>query len=118
MNANIVQTLSRHAARSVTRRGSLLTLGSALVTTVAAPSLALAGKSKKKTKRKSRKNATQKAEDQANQVCASQVAGCRSAILAGCSASTSTCLAAAECCSSLSVCNTTEFFSCLVTVSS
>ena len=78
MNANIVETLSRHAAQSVSRRGSLLTLGGALAASVAAPSLALAGKSRKKGKRKSRKNASQDAEEQANQVCASQVAGCRS----------------------------------------
>ena len=132
MSAIIVDALSRHAAQTVTRRGSLLTLGGTLAAAIAAPSLAQAGQNTGKNKGQKRKNAKRKAEqkaaeqaeqaeqaeNQANQVCASQVAGCRTEILSVCSLPGGQCIAVADCCSSLGACNTTEFFTCVVAISS
>jgi hypothetical protein len=128
MSANIVEALSRHAAHTVTRRGSFLSLGGMLAAAVAVPSLALAGKKNGKNKGEKRKKAKKKADQQAaelarlaeqaeaeaNQICANQIAGCRQAVLSNCSAPGGQCIAAADCCSSLAACNTTEFFSCIV----
>ena len=117
MSANIVEALSRRAAQSVTRRGSLLTLGGALTATVTGTAPVQAEKNKKKSKKKAKQKAAEQAENEANQVCANQVASCRAEVLRVCSLSGGKCLVAADCCSSLSVCNTTGFFSCIVAVS-
>jgi hypothetical protein len=119
MSTNIVDALSRHAAQSTTRRGSILTLGGALTAAVA-PSLAQAKKADKKAKkakkRRAQQRATERAENEANQVCANQVPACKAEILAVCGLSGGRCLLAAECCSSLGVCNATELISCVVEV--
>jgi hypothetical protein len=120
MNEQAVEALSRRAAASMSRRGSLLSLGGALAAAVAAPSLAQAKSSKnakKAKKRKARQRAAERAENQANQACQSQVAGCKTHLLSVCRLSGGRCIAAAECCSSLGACNTAEFFACLVAVS-
>jgi hypothetical protein len=134
MSAIFVEALCRYAAQSMTRRGSLLTLAGTLATAVATPSIIQAEKNNGQKKKKDKKNAERKAaeqaeqarqqaeqaelarqqaENQANQVCANQVAGCRAEILSNCVGPQ--CFAAAECCTSLGTCNTTQFFSCLVT---
>jgi hypothetical protein len=108
MNEQTVEVLSRRAATSVSRRGSLLSLGGALAAVITAPSLTQAKKSTKKAKRK----AAQRAENEANLICQSQVAGCRARVLAECDGPT--CPALAECCSSLGTCDFNGFFACLV----
>jgi glucose/arabinose dehydrogenase len=119
MNANVVHALSRRAAHSISRRGTLLTLGGALAA-AAAPSLAQAKKNtkkaKKKARRKAQERAAEQAENQANQACQNQVAGCRAHILAVCQLPDGKCVAAADSCSSLGTCNVTEFFARLVAV--
>ena len=120
MNEQTVDALSRRTARSMSRRGSLLTLGGALAATIAVPSLAEAKKNSKKAKkakkRKAQQRAAEQAENQANQACQSQVAGCKAHILDVCQLSGGRCVPAAECCSSLGACNVTGFITCLVTV--
>jgi hypothetical protein len=116
MHEQTVEVLSRRAAASMSRRGSLLSLGGALVAAISAPSLAQAKKNTKKGKKKAKRKAAERIENQANLVCQSQVAGCRAQILAVCNAPGSVCAAVANCCSSLGTCNATEFFTCLVTV--
>src|SRR5688500_2553556 len=122
MNEQTVAVLSRRAAASMSRRGSVLSLGGALAAAMAAPSLAQAKtsskKGKKAKKRKAQQRAAEQAESQANQVCQSQVEGCRAQFLAICNAPSSVCAAVANCCSSLGTCNTTEFFACLVSETS
>jgi hypothetical protein len=72
---------------------------------------------KKKSRKKGKQKAAERAENQANQVCASQVAPCRTKILAECTLPGARCLAAADCCSTLGVCDTAGFFTCIVAVS-
>ena len=117
MSVTIVEALSRHAAQSATRRGSLLSLGGVVAAAVA-PATTQAKKKTKKGKKKAKRKAAEQAESRANEVCASQVAGCRAEILGGlCSLPDGKCLAVADCCSSFSVCDTTGFFNCIAAVS-
>ena len=60
MNEQSVEVLSR-AAASVSRRGSLLTLGGALAAAITAPSLVQAEKNTKKAKKAKRRKAEQRA---------------------------------------------------------
>jgi uncharacterized protein YlxW (UPF0749 family) len=117
MYEQTVEVLSRRAAASMSRRGSLLSLGGALAAAVAAPSLAQAKKntkkSKKAKKRKAQQRAAEQAENQANQVCQSQVEGCRTLVVDLCEGQGNECLAAANCCSSLGACDVTGFFACV-----
>jgi hypothetical protein len=113
MNEQTVEVLSRRAA-SISRRGSLLSLGGALAA-AAVPSLAEANKSKK-GKKKAKKKAAERAENEANLICQSQVAGCRARVLAACDGSI--CPTLADCCSSLGACDFNGFFACLISSSS
>ena len=118
MYEQTVDVLSRRAAASMSRRGSLLSLGGALAAAIAAPSLAQAKKKnakkdKKKAKRKAQQRAAEQAENQANQVCQSQVEGCRTLVVDLCEGQGNECLAAANCCSSLGACDVTGFFACV-----
>jgi hypothetical protein len=117
MNEQTVEVLSR-AAASVSRRGSLLTLGGALAAAITAPSLVEAKKNSKKAnkakKRKAQQRAAEQAENEANLICQSQVAGCRARILAECDGPT--CPAAADCCSFFGACDFSGFFTCLISV--
>ncbi len=114
MNEQTVEVLSRRAAASMPRRGSLLVLGGALAAAITAPSLAQA-KNRKKGKKAKRKAAEQ-AENEANLVCQSQVEGCRAHVLKACEGDSDLCLAAIPCCSSLGACDVTGFFACLVAI--
>ena len=117
MYEQTVEVLSRRAAASMSRRGSLVSLGGALAAVIAAPSLAQAKKntkkSKKAKKRKAQQRAAEQAENQANQVCQSQVEGCRTLVVDLCEGQGNECLAAANCCSSLGACDVTGFFACV-----
>jgi hypothetical protein len=113
MYEETVEVLSRRAAASMSRRGSLLSLGGALAAVIASPSLAQAKKNSKKGKKKAKQKAAERAENVANQVCQSQVAGYRAHVLAECSLPDAGCIAGADCCSSLGICNVADFFTCL-----
>ena len=117
MYEQTVEVLSRRAAASMSRRGSLLSLGGALAAVIAAPSLAQAkkntNKARKAKKRKAQQRAAEQAENQANQVCQSQVEGCRTLVVGLCEGQGNECLAAANCCSSLGACDVTGFFACV-----
>jgi uncharacterized protein YlxW (UPF0749 family) len=117
MYEQAVEVLSRRAAASISRRGSLVSLGGGLAAIIAAPSLAQAKKNtkkdKKKAKRKAQQRAAEQAENQANQVCQSQVEGCRTLVVDLCEGQGNECLAAANCCSSLGACDVTGFFACV-----
>jgi uncharacterized protein YlxW (UPF0749 family) len=117
MYEQTVEVLSRRAAASMSRRGSLVSLGGALAAVIAAPSLAQAKKNTKKArkakKRKAQQRAAEQAENQANQVCQSQVEGCRTLVVDLCEGQGNECLAAANCCSSLGACDVTGFFACV-----
>ena len=110
MNEQTVEALSRRAAASISRRGSLLTLGGALA--ASATSSLVEAKSSKKGKKKAKKKAAQRAENEANLICQSQVAGCRARVLAECDGPT--CPVVADCCSSLGACDFNGFFACLI----
>jgi hypothetical protein len=113
MYEQAVEVLSRRAAASMSRRGSLLSLGGALAAAIAAPSLAQAKKNTKKDKKKAKRKAAERAENQANLVCQSQVEGCRTLVVDLCEGQGNECLAAANCCSSLGACDVTGFFACV-----
>ena len=117
MYEQAVEVLSRRAAASISRRGSLVSLGGGLAAVIAAPSLAQAKKNSKKArkakKRKAQQRAAEQAENQANQVCQSQVEGCRTLVVDLCEGQGNECLAAANCCSSLGACDVTGFFACV-----
>jgi hypothetical protein len=121
MYEQTVEVLSRRAAASMSRRGSLLSLGGALAAAITAPSLAQAKKNTKKgkkaKKRKAQQRAAERAENQANQVCQSQVEGCRTLVADLCEGQGNECLAAANCCSSLGACDITGFFACVAALS-
>jgi hypothetical protein len=112
-----VAALSRRAA-SMSRRGSLLTLGGALAAAIAAPSPVQGEKDKKKSRKKAKRKADQKAaeqaENEANAVCQSQVAGCRAHLLDVCQLPGGRCVAVAGCCSALGTCDFDGFLTCLV----
>src|SRR5918993_2172710 len=117
MYEQTVEVLSRRAAASMSRRGSLVSLGGALAAVIAAPSLAQAKKNSKKArkakKRKAQQRAAEQAENQANQVCQSQVEGCRTLVVDLCEGQGNECLAAANCSSSLGACDVAGFFACV-----
>jgi hypothetical protein len=113
MNEQIVEVLSRRAASSMSRRGSLVTLGGALAAAITAPSLVQAKKGSKKGKKTAKRKAAQRAENEANLICQSQDAGCRAHVLNVCQGEGGFCIAAVECCSSLGECDVTGFFACL-----
>jgi hypothetical protein len=112
MNEQTIEVLSRRAAASMSRRSSLLSLGSALAAASAAPSLAQA-KNAKKGKKKAKRRAAERAENEATQICLSQDAQCRAHVLKVCQGEGGLCLAAIECCSSLGACDVAGFFGCL-----
>lgn len=96
---------SRHAARAVTRRASMLALGGTALTAVFAAALPAGGKSRKRKKGK-------KGKKDINQLCARQVAQCRTAIVTICSGDT--CPVIIEvCCPLLGTCQNSAFFDCL-----
>jgi hypothetical protein len=103
MSERIFDSLTRRTAAAMSRRCTLLTLGSAVVAAAAGgPTTTSAARRGKKT----------------NNRCQNQVGGCRSVIAAVCELEPAQCLAAVDCCSSLGTCNVTAFFDCLAAVSS
>jgi hypothetical protein len=116
MNEQTVEALSRRAAVSMSRRTSLLSLSGALAAAIAAPSLVQAKKDSKKGRKKSKRKAAERAENEADQICQSQVAGCRAHVLDVCQLPGFKCIQAADCCSSLGACDVNGFFSCVAAV--
>jgi hypothetical protein len=128
MNEKTLETFTRRAATVVSRRVSLLTLGSAGLVALAGPITAEAkknGKNKKKNsnkkKRKSAGNVTsqcqQDLEDCSAQatLCAGQVGPCAATLSNTCDDDDPACPEqATACCQYLATCDVTAFFACLV----
>jgi hypothetical protein len=102
---------SRRAGDAVSRRSSLMTLGSTvLAAMVAMPSFGVAGKSgKSKNKNKSKKQA----KKQSLKLCQQQVGQCQTFINAECQGNGCGTVVAV-CCPLLGTCQNEAFFTCLV----
>jgi hypothetical protein len=102
---------SRRAGEAVSRRSSLVTLGSAvLAAMVAMPGSGVAGKSgKSKNKNKSKKQA----KKQSLKLCQQQVGQCQTFIKAECQGNGCGTVVAV-CCPLLGTCQNEAFFTCLV----
>ena len=104
-------TLFRHARSIVSRRTSLLRLGTAGLAALVGPGIANA---KNKTKHKNRKKRTKLQQcPPVVDLCPAQVEQCTAAVTAGC-AGDAACLARIACCSNLATCDFAGHIACLI----
>jgi hypothetical protein len=105
-------TLTQKAAKDVSRRASLLTLGAAgLSAIVASPFTSEAKKGRKKHRRNQSVPSSPPVPPEADR-CAPQVAPCQTFVTATCGIS-STCPNQIQCCDLLGTCDASGFFACL-----
>ena len=111
MSEQIIDTVSRRAADTRSRRASLLALGGmALAAVTAAPSVAKGGKGGKKRKKRNGGNGNT-GEQLAQAKCASQGDQCRASLAALCQGSE--CLSRLICCDFFATCDAPTGLKCI-----